>query len=884
MAFASVARHFAMAQSEGAATSPSARGAGDSRDDGFVPVPKDEPLSPAPVRAPTAFITDPIRPRAVARPFKTTTPIPRLSTAPPSRVSQPSVKKVTSRFFSKTTPESTPDGAPLAARGDAPAVRRGGKMRRSHASLPDAVADARAALEDFRAAAAKKNAHKDHGDAAESVLIPFRPFVDARIAAHADAASGEVLFVRETTTLNDDDDDDEFGDRACTRLATGATTASKSLRARAADSHLPGAEAAGKVLAATLTELDRLHVNASCRVRQRAPAVAAARARLTQLRRECRDAFGALDPAGLLARAEASRAARRALPAARDAAYFASGRSSIGSIEELRDRCPLFARTRSPHHLCLHLCYYREYDPARQLFVLRTRCAAAKGSAAELDGWRADLVLALPRGEERRGEKIKRRRRRRRRGAGNDNSDDDSDDYSDDNSDEDDDADDGGDEGAGNDDGDAIERAVGDRKRRKRRTKRRAIEDGGWLAGDALPWRVRFVSPEGEHFHDGAEVLARLSVDAIGAGPAAANANGGGGLGNETLDDFDWAGAASAEIVGSPGTRVAGLGSPPAASRRGPGPRARGQVAPAPRRLDLGLGAVRSTHGGSGVRLARPEERGLDEATDLLRASLWPASADDDVGTTPVRHRRAAAAAGEPRSPFRLAPDPFEADGGVLGGRRSVDREDRASERALEGVDWWSPPRSPFGLLEEILWSDEWKLLVACMMLNCTTRLQVDRVLWRLFLLVPTPEDAVALGASDGSPEGFDGKSGLDRIEEILRPLGLHRKRARALVKLSEDYVAARGAAALPGPPGATGSDDDDDDDGGAPGVPGWSRLAGAPVASLHGVGAYASDAHALFCEGTLGVAPRDHALRWWYAWALERRESERRERRAARG
>ena len=214
-----------------------------------------------------------------------------------------------------------------------------------------------------------------------------------------------------------------------------------------------------------------------------------------------------------------------------------------------------------------------------------------------------------------------------------------------------------------------------------------------------------------------------------------------------------------------------------------------------------------------------------------------------------------------------------------------MDREDRASERALEGVDWWSPPRSPFGLLEEILWSDEWKLLVACMMLNCTTRLQVDRVLWRLFLLVPTPEDAVALGASDGSPEGFDGKSGLDRIEEILRPLGLHRKRARALVKLSEDYVAARGAAALPGPPGATGSDDDDDDDGGrVPGAPGWSSLAGAPVASLHGVGAYASDAHALFCEGTLGVAPRDHALRWWYAWALERRESERRERRAARG
>ena len=37
------------------------------------------------------------------------------------------------------------------------------------------------------------------------------------------------------------------------------------------------------------------------------------------------------------------------------------------------------------------------------------------------------------------------------------------------------------------------------------------------------------------------------------------------------------------------------------------------------------------------------------------------------------------------------------------------------------------------------------------------------------------------------------------------------------------------------------------------------------------------ADAHAMFCEGLMGVAPRDHALRWWYAWAIERRESRRR-------
>ena len=128
---------------------------------------------------------------------------------------------------------------------------------------------------------------------------------------------------------------------------------------------------------------------------------------------------------------------------------------------------------------------------------------------------------------------------------------------------------------------------------------------------------------------------------------------------------------------------------------------------------------------------------------------------------------------------------------------------------------WWSPPRSPFGLLEEILWEDEWKLLVACMMLNCTTRLQVDRVLWRLFTLIPTPEEAVRLGREGGGEEATEdpfrdedaAKSGLDRIEDILAPLGLHRKRARAFVRLSEEYLAARPNQALPAPDAPAGTE-----------------------------------------------------------------------------
>jgi methyl-CpG-binding domain protein 4 len=153
------------------------------------------------------------------------------------------------------------------------------------------------------------------------------------------------------------------------------------------------------------------------------------------------------------------------------------------------------------------------------------------------------------------------------------------------------------------------------------------------------------------------------------------------------------------------------------------------------------------------------------------------------------------------------------------------------------------------------------------MMLNCTTRVQVDRVLWRLFSTAPSATAAVALGRGDAEArddrrdaDGFS-VAGAAVLETILAPLGLHRKRARAFVRLSEDYLNAASEA----------SEETDTN---------HSRRVGEPVgvASLHGVGAYAADAHALFCEGTLGVAPRDHALRWWYAWAIERREGERRQ------
>ena len=825
-----------------------------------------------------------------ARPLTSTTP--HDTTRPQT--------KVVSRFFAARPPAcpAAASQSPSAARqARLPSNGTRGKRVVIPARLLDAAKQAGGALEAFRAVARKKNAHTEHSDAAEAVLIPFRPFARAKTDAAKAARDGDVRLVvagalpstAETRPPRDVD--------------TRTTRVPRDVSVGTPREDVPGVAESGAVLFAALTELERLHVNASCRVRQRAPAVAEARARLTALRRECRDAFRVLDARGF-ERAMRDRARRkRNLPAARDAREFAR-RGAADSIAEVRDRCALMRDTGSPHHLCVHLCYYREYDAARRMFVLRTRLAAATGSASALDGWRAELRAATA---EEMGAADGR--------AGDGEAAADEPDEPDEPDDEPDDEradfrtdplvdkDEGGlfDEfrsptpspGSSPSSTPAVAKrrdAAGTKRRRgargdvgessrakgmkKRKTKRDSMAregaESGWLSARSLPWRVTFVSPEGDRFDDPADVLERLGCrDPTVAAAAAA---GGGGLGAETEADFDGFEGAPADAAGAL-----------ARARRDPaGARAEGRVPPPRRRAALNLG-VGGSHGGSGVRLARPDERGLDEAADVLRAALWPPELDDAMCTDPVRERREAARAGAPRSPVRMAP-PYD----------DLEQEFfKEHEQAAARIDRrWSPPRSPFGLLEEILWADEWKMLVACMMLNCTTRVQVDRVLWRLFATTPTPEAAVALGrrfvddsrrgsattrarSAELDAEGFS-VAGAARLEALLAPLGLHRKRARAFVRLSEDYLRARDGEAAGTLPARAGSEDADtrSEEGRATRE---RRLLRAPVASLHGVGAYASDAHALFCEGVLGVAPRDHALRWWYAWAIERREGERR-------
>jgi len=52
----------------------------------------------------------------------------------------------------------------------------------------------------------------------------------------------------------------------------------------------------------------------------------------------------------------------------------------------------------------------------------------------------------------------------------------------------------------------------------------------------------------------------------------------------------------------------------------------------------------------------------------------------------------------------------------------------KKDKKRLEGdprVSVWEPPQSPFGLIEEQLFSNPWKLLIACILLNKTSVVQV---------------------------------------------------------------------------------------------------------------------------------------------------------------
>ena len=81
------------------------------------------------------------------------------------------------------------------------------------------------------------------------------------------------------------------------------------------------------------------------------------------------------------------------------------------------------------------------------------------------------------------------------------------------------------------------------------------------------------------------------------------------------------------------------------------------------------------------------------------------------------------------------------------------------------------PPKSPFSLIQEQLFHDPWKLLIATVFLNKTAGSKAIPVLWQFLKEYPSPECV-----REGS---------LHKMAEILHSLGLHHKRAEIIKRFS---------------------------------------------------------------------------------------------------
>ncbi|XP_074860907.1 methyl-CpG-binding domain protein 4 isoform X2 [Carettochelys insculpta] len=138
----------------------------------------------------------------------------------------------------------------------------------------------------------------------------------------------------------------------------------------------------------------------------------------------------------------------------------------------------------------------------------------------------------------------------------------------------------------------------------------------------------------------------------------------------------------------------------------------------------------------------------------------------------------------------------------------------------------WTPPRSPFNLVQEILFHDPWKLLIATIFLNKTSGKMAIPVLWEFLEKYPSPEVARIADWKE--------------MSELLKPLGLYELRAKTIIKFSDEYLTKQ-----------------------------WRY----PI-ELHGIGKYGNDSYRIFCVNEWKeVHPQDHKLNVYQAWLWENHE-----------
>ncbi|XP_051509258.1 methyl-CpG-binding domain protein 4 isoform X1 [Myxocyprinus asiaticus] len=153
-------------------------------------------------------------------------------------------------------------------------------------------------------------------------------------------------------------------------------------------------------------------------------------------------------------------------------------------------------------------------------------------------------------------------------------------------------------------------------------------------------------------------------------------------------------------------------------------------------------------------------------------------------------------------------------------------RNDGLSPPKRKAFRKWTPPRSPYNLVQETLFHDPWKLLVATIFLNKTSGKMAIPTLWQFFERYPSAD---VTRVSDWR-----------LLAELLQPLGLSTLRAKTLVRFSDEYLNKS-----------------------------WRY----PI-ELHGIGKYGNDSYRIFCvEEWREVTPDDHKLNDYHTWLWENHE-----------
>jgi methyl-CpG-binding domain protein 4 len=150
------------------------------------------------------------------------------------------------------------------------------------------------------------------------------------------------------------------------------------------------------------------------------------------------------------------------------------------------------------------------------------------------------------------------------------------------------------------------------------------------------------------------------------------------------------------------------------------------------------------------------------------------------------------------------------------------ERDQLGFEYEVQMKQGWVPPRSPFGLIQEDLWNNEWLILVSCLLLNQTSRKQVERVLPEFINRWKTAESFLDT-ATDSE------------VASLCKPLGFSNRRTDLLFKMTRAFLTSE-----------------------------WTH-----AKELPGIGTYGARAWEIFCCGILGdEAPKDHALVKYFEWA----------------